>query len=194
MLFENLMKDKVTLVKHDGRQFKDIKASVQPDKIFTNDANIPIEEGDIFERTLPNGIVERYKILDAGFYTGIGSIKSHYQSSVKKETRIEPNRQPTQVVYNLIGPNARVNIQSVDTSMNLVQIEPKELFVKLREEIQQVITDKSLSAKLLEKVSELQQTQGTTKFIEKYREFIAIAADHVAILAPFIPALSQMLG
>ncbi len=194
MPFEHLMKDKVILIKQDGRRFEGIKAAVQRDKIFTDDAKIPIEEGDTFERILPSGIVERYKILDAGFYSGIGGIKSHYQSIVKKETRIEPNRQPTQVIYNLIGPNARVNIQSVDASKNLVEIEPKELFGKLREEIQHSISDKSISSKLLEKVCELEETQGTTNFVEKYRDFVALAADHVAILAPFIPALSQMLA
>ena len=194
MALEHFMKDRVALIKKDGRRFEGIKASVQRDKIFTSDAKIPIEEGDTFERTLPSGVVERYTVLDAGFYERIGGIKSHYQSVVAKETRIETKRQPTHVIYNLIGPNARVNIQSIDASKNLVEIEPKELFDKLREEIQHSIADKSVSTKLLEKVGELQKTQGTTKFVEKYREFVALAANHVAILAPFIPALSQMLG
>jgi hypothetical protein len=167
MSLEHFMKDRVALIKKDGRRFEGIKASVQRDKIFTGDTKIPIEEGDTFERTLPSGVVERYTVLDAGFYEGIGGIKSHYQSVVTKETRIETRRQPTQVIYNLIGPNARVNIQSVDASKNLVEIEPKELFDKLREEIQHTIADKSISDKLLEKVGELQKTQGTTKFVEK---------------------------
>jgi len=194
MPFKNLMRDRVTLIKQDGRRFEGISASVQRDKIFTDDASIPIEEGDTFERTLPSGIVERYTVLDAGYHEGTGGIKSHYQSDVRKETKIERSPQPTQIVYNLIGPNARVNIQSVDASTNLVEIEPEDLFDKLRQTIQHAIADKSLSATLSEKVGELEQTQGTTRFVEKYREFIALAADHVTLLAPFIPALSQMLG
>lgn len=191
MPFRQIMTDTVSLVKRDGRRFEDIKASVQRDKIFIDDASIPVEEGDTYERTLPSNIVERYTVLDAGYYEGIASIKAHYQSVVRKETKIEPQSQPIQVVYNLIGPNARVNIQSVDTSTN---VESSELFEKLRGLIKHSISDETVSAQLSEKVDELQQAQGTKNFVTKYQEFMALAADHVTILAPFIPALSQMLN
>lgn len=194
MPFRQIMKDKVALVKKDGQRFEDIRASVQRDKIFIDDASIPVEEGDTYERKLPSNIVERYTVLDAGYYEGIAGIKAHYQSDVRKETKIEPQRQPTQVVYNLIGPNARVNIQSVDTSTNLVEVEPSELFEKLRVLIKNSISDEIISAQLSEKVDELQEAQGTKKFVTKYQEFMALAANHVSILAPFIPALSQMLS
>ena len=194
MPFKALMTDTVSLIKRDGRRFEDIKASVQRNKIFIDNASIPVEEGDTYERILPSGIVERYTVLDAGYQEGIGGIKAHYQSDVLKETKIVPQRQATQVVYNLIGPNARVNIQSVDTSTNLVEIEPSELFEKLRAVIKHSITDEKVSAQLSEKVDELQQAQGTKTFVTKYQEFMALAANHITILAPFIPALSQMLS
>jgi hypothetical protein len=194
MLLKSLMADTVSLVKKDGRCFEDIKASVQRDKICIDNLNIPVEEGDTYERKLPNGIVEHYTVLDAGYHEGIRGIKAHYQSVVRKKTKIEPQQQPTQIVYNLIGPNARVNIQSVDTSTNLVEVEPSELFKKLRELIKHSITDKTVSAQLSEKVDELQQAQGTKSFATKYQEFMSLAADHITILAPFIPALSQMLS
>lgn len=194
MPFKKLMKDTVSLLKSDGRHFKNIKASVQKDKIFIYDASIPVEEGDTYERSLPNGIVERYTVHDAGYYEGIAGIKAHYQSDVRKETKIEPKSQPTQVIYNLIGPNARVNIQSVDTSTNLVGVEPSELFEKLRSVIKESITEETISAQLSEKVDELEQIQGTKAFVTKYQEFMALAANHITILAPSIPALSQMLS
>jgi len=194
MPFRQIMKDTVTLVKRDSRRFENIKASVQRDKIFIDDASIPVEEGDTYERKLPSNIVERYTVLDAGYYEGIAGIKAHYQSVVRKETKIEPQRPPTQIVYNLIGPNARVNIQSVDTSTNLVEVEPNKLFEKLRGLIKNSISDEIVSAQLSEKVDELQEAQGTKNFVTKYQEFMALAANHVSILAPFIPALSQMLN
>lgn len=194
MPFKELMNDTVSLLKSDERKFENIKASVQRDKIFIDDGSIPVEEGDTYVRKLPNGIVERYTVLDAGYYEGIAGIKTHYQSVVRKETKIEPKTQPTHIVYNLIGPNARVNIQSVDSSTNLVEIEPSELFEKLRAVIKHSIKDDNVSAQLSEKVDELHQTQGTKAFVTKYQEFMALAANHVTILAPFIPALSQMLS
>lgn len=193
MSFDSLMRDKVTLVKKDGKRFENIRASVQSDKIFTNDPAIPIEDGDVFERTLPNGIVEPYTILDAGFKQGTGGIEPHYQSVVRKQTKIDPPAQPSQIVYNLIGPNARVNIQSVDSSTNLVGVEPTELFGLIREAIGKSVQDGEMLKKLQEKVTELEKAQGTTGFKARYQEFIALAANHMTLLVPFIPALSQML-
>jgi hypothetical protein len=195
MSFDSLLRDKVTLVKKNGsKRFENIRASVQSTKIFTNyDPTIPIEDGDVFERTLTNGIVERYTILDAGFKQGMGGINSHYQSVVRKQTRIDPLAQPGQIVYNLIGPNARVNIQSVDSSTNLVEVEPAELFDRIRETIGKSVQDGEMLEKLQEKVTELEKAQGTTGFKARYQEFVALAANHMTLLAPFIPALSQML-
>jgi len=193
MGFDELMQDRVTLLKKSGKRFENIMASVQKDKIFTNDKRIPIEEGDVFERKLPSGIIERYTVLDAGYYEGMGGIESHYQSIVRKETKIEPRAQPSQTVYNLIGPNSRVNIHSVDDSTNLVGIEPAELFNRLRAAMKQSVLDSELLEKLQQKVNDLEKTQGTSNFLARYQEFIALAANHMTILAPFIPALTQML-
>jgi hypothetical protein len=190
MPLNSRMKDIVTLLKKDGKRFENIRASVQRDKIFTNDPIIPIEEGDVFERTLRNGIIERYTILDAGYYEAMGG---HYQSVVRKQTKIDPSVQSTHIVYNLIGPNARVNIQSFDSSTNKVEIGPKELFERLHSTITENISDKELLQKLQNKVTELEKTQGTHNFLARYQEFMTLAANHMTVLAPFMPALAQLL-
>jgi hypothetical protein len=193
MSFDSLMRHKVTLIKKSGNRVENIRASVQRDKIFTNDPAIPIEDGDVFERTLPNGIVERYDILDAGFMQGTEGTPPHYQSVVRKQTKIDPLAQPSQIIYNLTGPNARVNIQSIDSSANVVEVEPAELFGRIRAAIDQGVQDGELLKKLQEKVTELEKTQGTPSFAARYKEFIALAANHITLLAPFIPALLQMM-
>jgi hypothetical protein len=194
MSFNSLMRDKVTLIKKSGNRIENIRASVQIDKIFTNDPAIPIEDGDVFERTLPTGIVERYDILDAGFMQGTEGTPPHYQSVVRKQTKIDPLAQPSQIIYNLTGPNARVNIQSIDSSTNVVEVEPTELFGRIRAAIDQGVQDGELLKKLQEKVAELEKTQGTPSFAARYKEFIALAANHMTLLAPFIPALLQMMN
>lgn len=80
------MLDRVTLPKPDGRRFPNIRASVQADKIFIDDANLPIEEGDFSERSLPSGHVETYQVTDRGFVKGMGNYPSHYQSAISKVT------------------------------------------------------------------------------------------------------------
>lgn len=194
MSLDSLMQDKVTLEKKDGARFENIRALVQSDKIFTNDPAIPVEDGDVFEHILPNGTVERYTILDAGFRQGTRGIEPHYQSVVRKQTKIDPLAQPRQIVYNLIGSNARVNIQSVDSSANLVGVEPTELFARIRDAIGESVQDEELLKKLQEKVTDLEKAQGTPGFMARHQEFMALAANYMTILAPFIPALSQMLG
>ena len=194
MSFDSLMRDKVTLIKKDGNRFENIRAFVQSDKIFTDDTAIPIEDGDVFKRTLPNGIVERYTILDAGYQQGMGGIKSHYQSVVRKQTRIDLSTQPSPIVYNLTGPNARVNIQSIDSSTNLVEVDPTELFGQIRVAIDQSVQDGELLKKLQEKVTELEKTQGTPGFASRYKELMALAANHMTLLAPFIPVLLKMMN
>ena len=195
MPIRRLMRDIVALIKQDGRRFDGIQASVHKNKIITGDPKIPIEEGDIFERKLPSGTVERYLVLDAGYYEGIpgGSIGAHYQSEVRKETKIDAPRSPSQVIYNLIGPNARVNIQSLDASTNTVGIGPDELFEKLRTTIQESVADSHLCEELSAKVTELEKARGSADFVVKYREFMALAANHMTVLAPFLPALAQLL-
>lgn len=88
------MRDKVSLVKQDGAQFDNIQASVQPGKIFIDDASLPIEEGDRIKRKLPSGLTESYLVLDRGYYEGIGGIPAHYQIKVRKETAIR-NEHPS---------------------------------------------------------------------------------------------------
>ena len=40
-------------------------------------------------------------------------------------------------------------------------------------------------------VDAMQVSAGTRNFSERYKDFIALAADHVTVFAPFLPALTQ---
>ena len=196
-IFGEFLNDRVTLVKKDGQRFENLSASVQPGLIFTDNPKIPIEDGDQFERQLPSGIVDVFTVVDSGFQQGLHSIPAHYQSKVRKNTAESP-RSPRpaaepQVVYNLIGPNARVNIQSSDSSTNVVSVESAVLFDDLRKTIRESSLDSTVEQQLIQNVEAMQSAVGTKKFAEHYGEFIAAAADHMTLVAPFLPALAQML-
>ena len=197
MNISRLLKDRVTLVKKDGRRFENLPASVQSGLIFTDNPKIPIEDGDQFERQLPSGIVDVFTVVDSGFYKRFHSIPAHYQSKVRKNTAESPaSPRPAaepQVVYNLTGPNARVNIQSSDSSTNVVSVESAVLFDNLREAIQKSSLDSTSMRQLIRNVDAMQSAVGTKTFGKRYKEFIAAAADHMTLVAPFLPALTQML-
>ena len=196
-IFESFKNDRVALIKKDGQRFEDLPASVQSGLILTDNPKIPIEDGDQFERKLPSGIVDVFTVVDSGFQQGIHGIPPHYQSKVRKNTiGSPPRRRPAagpQVVYNLIGPNARVNIQSSDSSTNVVSVESAVLFDNLREAIQRSSLDSTVAQQLIQNVSAMQSAAGTKAFGERYKEFIAVAADHMTLIAPFLPALTQLL-
>ena len=196
-IFGEFLNDRVTLVKKDGQRFENLSASVQPGLIFTDNPKIPIEDGDQFERQLPSGIVEVFTVVDSGFQQGLDIISAHYQSKVRKNTAESPRSpRPTaepQVAYNLIGSNARVNIQSSDSSTNVVSVESAVLFDDLRETIRESSLDSTVEQQLIQNVEAMQSAVGTKKFAEHYGEFIAAAADHMTLVAPFLPALAQML-
>ena len=87
-MFRGLPSEPVTLVKNNAQRFT-LQAIISKDIFFTEDPNIPIEDGDEFERRLPSGVVERYTVLDAGFQHGMPpAMPSHYQSKVRKNTGI----------------------------------------------------------------------------------------------------------
>lgn len=193
IMFKTLMNDRVTLVKRSGQRYENLHAAVQSKLILTENVGVPIEDGDVFERTQPSGIVEAFEIVDAGFHQAFHGMPAHYQSKVEKRSaRPRPSSSP-QVVYNLIGANARVNIASNDSSTNVVNVESNVLFQNLRNAVEASIPDRDLNRKLVHQVDEMEAAAGTSGFAAKYKDFIGLAADHVSVFGPFLPALTQFL-
>ena len=189
-----MMNDIVTLVKPDGTRYEKVKAAVQAKLIFTQDVKLPIEEGDRFERKLPNGGIETFEVLEPGFFAGMAGMPAHFQSKVRRDTRAaQLLKAAPQVVYNVTGDNARINIGSTDSSTNVVNIQENTLFVKLRQAVEDSVQDHNDRERILEAVAGLEAEAGKPTFIQKYNNFIAAAANHVSALAPVLPALSQML-
>jgi hypothetical protein len=196
-LFGRMLNDTVTLVKQDGQRFENIRANVQPKRIFIFDVSLPIEEGDRIIRTLPNGLPESYLVLDRGYHEapqrrGMPGIPPHYQVEVRKESRPTLGA-PSSAVYNLYGANPRVNIQSHDASLNVVNVSSENLFAELRKVIEENVPDVQQKADLLGHVDQMEKAKGTPGFTERYKAFVAVIADHFTLIQPFLPALTQLL-
>lgn len=80
-------KEKARLIKQDSSVFDGVEALFDSgmSMIFVDDASVCIEDGDTFERTLPNGVKEHYLVLDSGFFGGSPGIPAHYQVKVEKQ-------------------------------------------------------------------------------------------------------------
>lgn len=90
-MFSDFPKENIVLHKLSGEIINGIDAIVEPKTIFIDDAKINVEEGDFFERSLPNGSTEIYHVIERGFYKGMGSMPDHYQTKVEKTNKAAMN-------------------------------------------------------------------------------------------------------
>lgn len=187
--FANLYTDQITISKPDGRVLGLVQASVQSKGIYFDDPHLPIEVGDVISRALPNGIVERYVIEDTGYHTAFHSIPANYQTKVRRQ---DAKPRPAPVQFHATGPNARINIGSVDASHNVVEGGTEELFAALTQALQ-AIPDANERNRVLAIVEALKSEVGKPSFAERYQGFIASAAAHIEIIAPFIGPFTALM-
>jgi len=127
MVFRDMLRDKVTLVKANGTVARqNIQAQVSVGQIITFDADLPLEPGDHFLRSLPSGLVEDYVVDDPNFMTGTHGIPSSFQAKVHRSQEVAaPPQQVIQRITNHFhGDNSRVTF-GTDNSVNVVnQLQP----------------------------------------------------------------------
>lgn len=82
-ILKNFPTEKLILHKPSGGTYE-VKGLVEPSEIQSDDVTVPIAPNDYFERNLPNGIIEYYKVIDPGFYKGMQDIPDHYQTKVQR--------------------------------------------------------------------------------------------------------------
>lgn len=122
------------------------------------------------------GIMETiYKRID-DFYSKEGHLKN---SSL--------NTNNNDIVYNINAE--KVNIHSVDNSLNSENLTNNEIFVKLKE-IANSISD---GVGILNSISEMEKSVKKDEFRDNYSKFIQIAANHMTLFSPFIPLLTSFI-
>lgn len=96
-------------------------------------------------------------------------------------------------VYHVHGHNPRWNVNSEDRSVNLVTTSSEQIFASLRQEITSGVPAGEEQKDILERLAAMEQAQASPSFAQRYSEFIGSAANHITLLAPFIPALTEIL-
>jgi len=108
-----------------------------------------------------------------------------------------PPTSPTHVTYNVVGTNARVNIDSRDSSVNVANDISPAVFEQLASAIRPSAADASEKKKLEMAVEEMRTSHGTSGFGSRYCAFISLLADHMQvfgpIVAPYLPILAQLV-
>lgn len=100
--------------------------------------------------------------------------------------------EPAGVTINYhLEDNARVNVNSTDQSVNSVTVTQQQLFTTIRDTVTQQIAGEDQQT-ILAKLDELEHAQGTKSFSEKFTVFLAVTADYITVLGPFMPALAEL--
>ena len=96
-------------------------------------------------------------------------------------------------IYHVPGNNNRWLTNSQDYSVNVVTQSSDQIFASLRQEIESNIPAGEEQADILQRLGSLEAAQNSPLFMQRYAEFVAAAANHVQLISPFIPALTEML-
>ncbi|MDW8517593.1 hypothetical protein [Priestia flexa] len=118
--------------------------------------------------------------------------KGYYLTEIEYKKSNEEEGKVT-IIYNLNGANSRVNNNSSDHSINVIDMSPTDLFDEIRTAFKEGISDEAELRSLREIVNEMENSQNTNTFNKAYTKFITSAANHMTLISPFIPALSQMI-
>lgn len=187
MTMDDFPYETVQLVK--AQSTLSIQALFDSNLIFVGDVKIPIEEGDFVERILPSKTVEKYLITKVDCFTD--SSLSHYELGFEKQVGLK-KKENSSIVYNIGNVSGKVNIGSTDNSINCnICCNEKKVFDDLRAVIQESILNNDIALLELDK---LENSYGTKTFAAQYHSFIQSVADHITIIAPFLPTLSAMMA
>ena len=91
------------------------------------------------------------------------------------------------------GDNARLNVNSTDNSTNIASIANEQLFVQMQDTARS-ISNETERNEIVARLHELEKARGSGGFLQAYQNFMASAANHMTLFAPFLPMLAQMLS
>jgi hypothetical protein len=184
--------DKVTIHTEDGREYPDVRAVVDRGTVIHFDTQIPVTVGAHVTRRTPAGVLERWVVEDPGLMQSDDG--AFYNMKVRRTDALPQVPAVGQTtIYNVTGPNARFNNNSNDTSVNIVNQTPTELFNALTETLENALVNSPDRTELVRLAGAMEKDVGKATYAQRYAEFMSLAAKHVEIVKPFLPALLQLL-
>lgn len=90
------------------------------------------------------------------------------------------------------GQGARINNNSVDNSVNANLA--GDIFSQIEKVLEEHVADRVLLSDLHRAVEEMRQTRGSAGFAQAYQKFIALCADHIGVITPFLAPLGAMFS
>lgn len=186
---ELIQPDNIEIVSPSGETRCRVKGYYGGTMFTIDDMKVDVQPGDEIRRALPNGKDEVFLVDDPKFYRD-GHFGSHYQVKVSRRGSFAPKTGGNYNIH-LSGANARVNVASTDNSTNTVN--NSGLFADVKAALTGGVSSIELRDALIESLNAIERANTKQSFTGAYQRLISLAADHVTLLAPFLPALTQIL-
>ena len=167
---ENFPTEEIEIFDEYGKYIANVKGFFGKEYLTITDVSIPIVEGQYIIRKLPNGVNEKYEIINSKYNKGNENVCDFYKLTLKKSTI---KNKETKTIINNIYNCEKVILNEIKKILDSIQEnnkEKKELFDEMCKNI------------------------GKKTFLEKYQLFIASMADHITVLTPFIPFLTSLIN
>ncbi len=186
---ENFPTEEIEIFDEYGKYIANVKGFFGKEYLTITDVSIPIVEGQYIIRKLPNGVNEKYEIINSKYNKGNEDICDFYKLTLKKSTI---KNKETKTIINNIYNCEKVNVDSIDNSVNIKLNNSEELILNEIKKILDSIQENNKEKKEL--FDEMCKNIGKKTFLEKYQLFIASMADHITVLTPFIPFLTSLIN
>ena len=186
---ENFPTEEIEIYDEYGKYIANVKGFFGKEYLTITDVSIPIVEGQYIIRKLPNGVNEKYEIINSKYNKGNENVCDFYKLTLKKSTI---KNKETKTIINNIYNCEKVNVDSIDNSVNIKLNNSEELILNEIKKILDSIQENNKEKKEL--FDEMCKNIGKKTFLEKYQLFIASMADHITVLTPFIPFLTSLIN
>jgi hypothetical protein len=187
-MFESSKSD-LKIVSPDGAIRSIERGLVDSKRIIIENIHAVILVGDEIRRTLPNGMEETFEVLDPICFTGP---LAHYEVRFRRKGTF-PSGSGGNFMFHVSGANARVNVNSHDQSHNVAIGD--SVFAELKNKIKSDVSDDEDRSRLLTAIESMQErVNDRPAFATAYQKFIASAANHMTLIAPFLPAITNLLS
>lgn len=91
-MFNDFPTESIILHKASGEAASKVEAIIDSKNVIIDNPSVIVEEDDFFERELPNGAKEYYRVVECVFYRKEHSIPNHYQIQVAKTNKADVER------------------------------------------------------------------------------------------------------
>jgi hypothetical protein len=143
-----------------------------------------------FGGSVPSGLESQYPRMVA---QAVGLSANLVKTEIDRRRLMTKKSEGATTIYNVQGDNARWYVNSTDNSLNVVMKSNEEFFGTLQQRIESGVPEGDERRKILDALTVLRESHGKPSFAQRYTDFMAAAANHITVIVPFIPALTEML-